>query len=113
MSREDAAHLLRRAGFGGSSVEIDQLATLDRSVAVDRFLDTSLAPPAPEPAFLNDVGLQDWEKHVRAQLWWLERMRTTPAPLVEKLTADVGNTSPRFSSGTRTEVGIPQRRAER
>lgn len=86
MSREDAAHLLRRAGFGGSKAEIDDLATLDRAAAVDRFLDTSLAPAAPDPAFLQDTGLQDWEKHVRAQWWWLERMRTTPAPLVEKLT---------------------------
>jgi uncharacterized protein (DUF1800 family) len=86
MSREDAAHLLRRAGFGGSTAEIDQLATLDRTAAVDRMLDAALAPPAPDPAFLEDPALADWEKHVRAQWWWLERMRTSPAPLVEKLT---------------------------
>lgn len=87
IAREDAAHLLRRAGFGGSASDIDALATAaDRTAAVDRLLDTSLAPAAPDPAFLTDGGLQDWQKHVRAQQWWLDRMRTTPAPLVEKLT---------------------------
>ncbi len=85
MSRADAAHLLRRVGFSPTLAEIDQIAALDRTAAVDRVLDTSAAPAAPDPSFLTDTSLADWQKHGRLQWWWLDRMRTSPTPIVEKM----------------------------
>src|SRR5688500_7879152 len=42
IDRRDAAHLLNRVGFGGSTAEIDQLAASgDWATAVERMLDTS------------------------------------------------------------------------
>lgn len=83
--RTDIAHLLRRVGFGGTRAEVDSLAELDWEVAVERVLDTSAVPPA-------DVGLPDlsptrswWDRYVDMTWFWLERARTTPVPLAEKL----------------------------
>lgn len=86
MSRADAAHLLRRVGFAPTLAEIDQIAALDRVAAVDQVLDTRAATTPPDPAFLTDAGLADWQKHQRLQWWWLDRMRATATPIVEKLT---------------------------
>lgn len=84
LSRSDAAHLLRRGGFGGTAAEIDAYAGLSVEQAVDQLVE-AVPEPAPDPAFLTDPALADWQKHRRAQWWWLDRMRTTPAPLVEKM----------------------------
>ena len=81
----DIAHLLRRAGFGGTAAQIATLASQDWATTVDQLLDFSAAPPDTEPAFLTaDIG--DWEKEYRLQQWWLDRMATTTTPLQEKLT---------------------------
>jgi uncharacterized protein (DUF1800 family) len=81
----DIAHLLRRAGFGGSASQIATLAAQDWPTTVDQLLDFSAAPADTEPAFLTaDIG--DWEKEYKLQQWWLDRMATTSTPLQEKLT---------------------------
>jgi uncharacterized protein (DUF1800 family) len=49
-NRRLAAHLLRRAGFGGSPADVDRLAAMSPSAAVDslvRFADTSALPARP------------------------------------------------------------------
>lgn len=90
-SHEDAAHLLRRVGFGGTQAEIEALVPLSWEAAVDRVLDTSRAPapgtgpslPAPGAPMAGDEW---WNAYVAMTGWWLERARTTPVPVVEKLT---------------------------
>ena len=49
-SRRQAAHLLRRAGFGGSPADVERLAAMSARDAVDslvRFADTSALPARP------------------------------------------------------------------
>ncbi len=80
----DIAHLLRRAGFGGTASQIATYAAQPLSTTVDELLDFTGAPADVEPAFLHeDRG--DWEKEVLLQQWWLDRMLTTSKPLQEKL----------------------------
>ena len=81
----DIAHLLRRAGFGGTASQIATLAAQDWATTVEQLLDFSAAPADVAPAFLtSDIG--DWEKEFQLQAWWLDRMATTTTPLQEKLT---------------------------
>ena len=53
-TREEAAHLVRRAGFGGSPVEIDRIHALGREAAVDSLLAPDEADDAhPLPAWAS------------------------------------------------------------
>jgi uncharacterized protein (DUF1800 family) len=81
----DIAHLLRRAGFGGTASQIATLAAQPLETTVDQLLDFSGAPADVEPGFLGDAALGDWEKLFRLQAWWLDRMCTSTTPLQEKL----------------------------
>ncbi|HVJ97987.1 MAG TPA: DUF1800 domain-containing protein [Acidimicrobiia bacterium] len=81
----DVAHLLRRAGFGGTTAQINTLAAQPWADIVDGLLDFSAAPADVQPGFLTeDIG--DWEKEYKLQHWWLDRMATSSSPLQEKLT---------------------------
>ncbi|NBZ95559.1 MAG: DUF1800 domain-containing protein [Proteobacteria bacterium] len=110
--RTRAAHLLNRAGFGGTPVEIEKLHAMGPSGSVDFFLmtepDDELFPPPelfePEPRFqltkrvkeaVTEVDRKNLYKDLRRadrlsmldlRLWWLNRMRYTTAPLREKVT---------------------------
>jgi hypothetical protein len=85
-ARRQAAHLLRRAGFGGTPDQIDALASLGMGGAVDSLLH----PAAPEPDFQDfpatDALYDPKRRTAAAQLWWLDRMLRTKRPLVEKMT---------------------------
>ncbi|HTJ28016.1 MAG TPA: DUF1800 domain-containing protein [Candidatus Limnocylindria bacterium] len=106
-----AAHLARRAGFGGSPADVAQLAATTMNGAVDRFIrfaDTSALPPPPalEPpqfprralrgqpapnaeermAAMKAKRLSRRRNLIALQTWWLERMIASPAPLQEKMT---------------------------
>ncbi len=82
----DIAHLLRRAGFGGTASQIATLAAQPWATTVDQLLDFSSAPADTEPDFFTVGGFQDWEKEYKLHQWWLDRMATTTTPLQEKLT---------------------------
>ena len=112
----EAAHLLRRAGFGGSPADVARLAGGSMGAAVDglvHFPDTSMLPAQPElrpdtPQQLRgDQGVMSFgapaangdrtalQKQLgqarRANLiamdqWFLDRMIDSPAPLQEKMT---------------------------
>lgn len=106
--RRLARHLLERAGFGGTSAEVDELVALGPNEAVAKLVDYSEPRDEPAPDFLTidsenlaDLrGLTDEERRRRFQeylrqarqavvslkMWWLDRMVTTPRPLEEKLT---------------------------
>jgi uncharacterized protein (DUF1800 family) len=108
---QTAAHLLNRAGFGGTPAEIEQLARLGPEQAVARFVDyektedsmpdPEWAKPDPERAkrFLSarSMGEEERRKLLREEQqdqrqrliqlkgWWLERMTQGPRPLEEKM----------------------------
>jgi uncharacterized protein (DUF1800 family) len=84
-----AAHVLRRAGFGGTPVDIAALAQLDAQRAVDALLhpveaDVAFADYPPELGTLpsNLYG----PRKTAVQLWWLDRMLRSRRQLVEKMT---------------------------
>jgi len=107
-----AAHLLNRAGFGGSPAEIEKLTALGHDNAVAFLLDYEKIPDAtPNPAWakpdpermrqireVNQHGtpeekkkLQQAEQQLQRQHimelrgWWLNRMARGPRPLQEKM----------------------------
>jgi uncharacterized protein (DUF1800 family) len=109
--RAEAAHLLRRAGFGGTPQEVDQFAALGLSQAVDLLVDYERIPQTDaeyEPVRgvdrqamrrrLRERG-DDERREIRQRLdrlnraqieemraWWLRRMIVTPRPLEERMT---------------------------
>src|SRR5579883_2586889 len=109
-----AAHLLRRAGFGGTPGEIASLAAMPVHQAVDQLLKLpatdAIAPPGSlyslsaaiaqlfpngRPKDVDDMERRRIFEQIRMgertaivslQNWWLNRMLSTPAPLQEKMT---------------------------
>jgi uncharacterized protein (DUF1800 family) len=85
VSIADASHLLRRSGFGVNPTKLAELTKLSsRNAAVDRVLDLSKVPAGTMPIPPVDVE-QQYPQWIDATTWWLERMRTTPVPIVEKM----------------------------
>ena len=81
----DVAHLLRRVGFGGLPAEIRALTSLTWPQAVEAVLDTSGAPPLDQNPPNLDPNRGSWDRYVDMVWYWLERCRTSPAPIVEKM----------------------------
>ena len=85
--RQEVAHLLRRAGFGAAPAEIDALAALDHSAAVERLLN----PPnalAPDAEFNFERLMADAEYNptlLNLQEWWLNGLVATTHSLREKM----------------------------
>ena len=86
VSVTDAAHLLRRTGFGVTAARLAEITPLaDRAAAVARVTDLSLAPPATGAPIGGGWVEDQWEAWYQLCWWWMERMRTSPVPLVEKM----------------------------
>jgi uncharacterized protein (DUF1800 family) len=107
-----AAHLLNRAGFGGTETEIEKLVTLGPAGAVSFLVDYEKIPDStPHPAWAKPdperqqrrLALRQATEEQRRMLqreeqqlqrermmelrgWWLQRMAKGPRPLQEKLT---------------------------
>ncbi len=110
-----AAHLMRRAGFGGSPSEVARVAAKPVHEAVESFIHfpaATAALPQPENVFdpyqagmlpyfrmgmgvpnemtlrqrNQDMRLRSRDSIISLQRWWLDRMVATPAPLQEKMT---------------------------
>lgn len=79
-----AAHLLRRAGFGGTIEELRELASLGPIAAARRIVN---APDDPAMAELDTTfeAVEPAEKIENLRSWWLLRMTRTKAPFREKL----------------------------
>ncbi|MGB8266885.1 MAG: DUF1800 domain-containing protein [Candidatus Velthaea sp.] len=132
-----AAHLLRRAGFGGSPVEVARVASGSMHAAVDALagFDAGTEPAGPplagEQYSREDllalrqaqqtrdtdriVALRKQFNQTRnanrqaAMLWWLDRMISTPAPLQEKLTLFWhGHFTSSWEKGTTTQALVDQ-----
>jgi uncharacterized protein (DUF1800 family) len=82
----DVAHLMRRAGFTTTTAETAAIAaaTPDRATLVNQIC----APSAPVPAALPALNgtAWTWTDMVLVRNWWMERFRTAPNPLAEKIT---------------------------
>lgn len=105
-----AAHLLRRAGFGGTPEEAEELAALGLEGAVTRLLaepPPGVPPPGTDPAEFatrrrlqraqrdggeearqaaNDFNRRQRQTFEAVRFWWLNRMRSAPHAVREKLT---------------------------
>lgn len=86
-TRIDVAHLLRRAGFFASPTEVDDLAGEPSwEAVVARVLDASANPPDPGPP-MPPLGENPRVRDIVAGVgYWIDRMATTPTPIVEKMT---------------------------
>ena len=86
--RVRAAHLLRRAGFGGSAQEIDRLAAMSTKDMAQSLLDYQQTSNATLDGQLPTLDLTAAKgPNVGAvQAWWLQRMVQTARPLEEKMT---------------------------
>jgi uncharacterized protein (DUF1800 family) len=85
--RRWAAHLLRRAGFGGSADELDSYAALGYGGAVDRLLAPGSVDDSATGNLISglDATLNAATQIVDGQALWLVRMLYTQRPLQEKM----------------------------
>ena len=86
-----AAHLLRRAGFGGSAADIAAAATAGMHGTVDRLLrpvvDASPDMPSADLTYTPTTDPKQRRAAFYAAIaWWMDRMLQTPNPLVERMT---------------------------
>ncbi|MBV8155904.1 MAG: DUF1800 domain-containing protein [Candidatus Eremiobacteraeota bacterium] len=106
LDERSAAHLLRRAGFGGTPDEVRRYAAMSVDAAVESLVRFPSTANLPQPdvydrrAHLGELRvpvderrdalkeiLRNERESLRGmRLWWLNRMLTTPAPLQEKMT---------------------------
>src|SRR5690349_2660614 len=86
--RVRAAHLLRRAGFGGSVQEIDRLAAMSTQDMAQSLLDYQQTSNATLDGQLPTLDLTSVKgpNAGAVQAWWLQRMVQTARPLEEKMT---------------------------
>jgi hypothetical protein len=84
-TRDAAAHLLRRAGFGGTPAEIDEVYGRGLEGAVSRLVDYDSVDLA---AYEGALAAKSYNlTSVRGiQQWFLDRMAFSPRPLEEKMT---------------------------
>ena len=107
----NAAHLLRRAGFGGTPEQVEYVAKLSRRAAVDLFVDYDSIPfpvdayphnpedlKVLEDKVANATDLEDKRRYNKVlrrvnevhlsgiRRWWFRRMLRTPRPLEERMT---------------------------
>ncbi len=86
-----AAHLLRRAGFGGSPADIASAAAAGMEAAVDRLLHpvSESLPDAPSADLTYTAMTDPKQKRAAAYAaiaWWTDRILQTRNPLVERMT---------------------------
>ncbi len=101
LSAQDAAHLLRRSGFGGgwgaAPNDLTAFTGMELTDAVELVLSPANVAADPPPAEYADPNKGDWERVWALTGWWFERMRTgrvtgrtagapQASPLQEKMT---------------------------
>lgn len=82
-SPSNAAHLLRRAAWGGTPAEIQQIIDAGIESAVDGLLDPTAAPTVGEP--LRRPGYDAFDIGA-LQAWFARLAATSPTPAIERLT---------------------------
>lgn len=89
LSYEEAAHLLRRAGFGGSPEDIDDLAARGREGAVDFLINFTQIDNSAMDSLLAasfNFSTQDGINLGEIRRWWYTRMVSTKRQFEEKMT---------------------------
>lgn len=87
ITRDEAAHLLRRMSFGGSPRDIDDLASRKREGAVDALLNyESTNNQTLEDLFQKRFNPKKFTPKDDLQLWWIIRMVLSARPFEEKMT---------------------------
>lgn len=81
----NAAHLLRRAGFGGTAAEITQAVNDGHIGAVNRLINYDTIPTTDLDLRLTRQGI-DLTSGTGIQYWWLTRLLYSPRPLEERMT---------------------------
>ncbi len=81
-----AAHLLRRAGFGGSISEIEAAQKAGLQPTIDRLINASSADSYNEEMATAGRLVSGGQDSKSLAAWWLLRMVQTPCPLIEKIT---------------------------
>ena len=84
-TRDAAAHLLRRAGFGGTPSEIDDLHGRGLEGAVSRLVDYEAVDLTAYEAALAARNYNLLQAR-GLQQWFMDRMAFSPRPLQEKMT---------------------------
>src|SRR6202171_2887126 len=84
-NRDAAAHLLRRAGFGGTPAEVDALAARGLDGAVSQLVDYGAIDMTVFEAALTAENY-NLATSRGLQQWFLARMANSPRPLEEKMT---------------------------
>ncbi|MEP6768076.1 MAG: DUF1800 family protein, partial [Acidobacteriota bacterium] len=84
-NREAAAHLLRRAGFGGTPAETDALTARGLDGAVSSLVDYDAVDMTTYEAALA-ARTYNLATTRGLQQWFLDRMANSPRPLEEKMT---------------------------
>jgi len=84
--RRRAAHLLRRAGFGGTRAQIDEFALLSREEAADRLINYQAVDNSALDAMVAKAAFNLVDSPADLQRWWLMRMAFTARPLEERMT---------------------------
>ena len=84
-TREAAAHLLRRAGFGGTPAEIDDLHARGLGGAVSSLVDYESISTA---SYESSLAAKNYNlgRISGLQQWFMDRMAFSPRPLEEKMT---------------------------
>ena len=84
-TRDAAAHLLRRAGFGGTPAEVDALYARGLEGAVAYLLDYEAIDLT---AYESALAARNYDlgRVTGLQQWFMDRMAFSPRPLEEKLT---------------------------
>jgi uncharacterized protein (DUF1800 family) len=82
-----AAHLLRRAGFGGTLAEIEAFSKLSREDAADRLINYESVDNAALDALITKANFNLFAgRQADIIRWWLTRMVYTARPLEERMT---------------------------
>jgi uncharacterized protein (DUF1800 family) len=84
-SKRLASHLYRRAGFGTTQRELDELATGTVEAAIDRLFQVDAEKFDRTMDVMSRTILASGDAK-QLSSWWLYRMRFTPHPLLEKMT---------------------------
>ena len=80
------AHLLRRAGFGGTREEIDQFSEMGYEATVEHLLNPPSVESMPQDIIRRyHVDQSDLRSQPATGSNWIYRMVTTEAPLLEKI----------------------------
>ncbi|MEM8708249.1 MAG: DUF1800 family protein [Actinomycetota bacterium] len=86
MSSADAAHLLRRAGFGGSASEIAALTGRTRAQCVAAVMGFEAGDSVPDGPDVGKPGWvvndEQWQVHGDVIEWWVDRMAGLANPTV-------------------------------